>query len=80
MSERIPVIYNENAGQLQEISLSDAASVGLISARAYSTINFITQETVSLASTNFNYFTIGPVVLGVGGTVTVGAGVSYVVV
>jgi hypothetical protein len=79
MSERIPVVYNDNAGQLQEISLSDAASVGLMSARAYSSLNFITNEAIVLASTSFNYFSVGPVVLGAGGTVTVGAGVSYAV-
>ena len=79
MAERIPIIYNDNAGQLQEIALSDAASVGIISARVYSSANFITDEAVSMASTNFNYFTVGPIVVGTGATITVGAGVSYTV-
>jgi hypothetical protein len=79
MAERVPIIYNPSANQLQEVSLSDQVSVGVISARAFSTINLIEGEVVSLASSSFNYGMFGPLTIGTSGTITVGAGVSFVV-
>jgi hypothetical protein len=79
MAERAPIIFNDSAGQLQEVSLSDETSVGILSSRILSTISYITNESVSMSSTNFNYLSIGPVVIGTAGTVIVGSGVSYVI-
>lgn len=80
MTERVPIIYNPSANQLQEVSLSDEVSVGVISARSFSTINLIANESVSLGNSAFNYAMFGPITIGTSGTITVGAGVSFVII
>ncbi len=79
MTERIPLIYNPNSGQISEVSLNDEVSVGIVSAVAISNLKTVTSP-VSLANSSYNYMMVGPVSIGVAGTITVGAGVSYVVV
>ena len=79
MAERPPIVYDPSGGNIEEVPLSDQVSVGVISARAFSTINWVKDEMISLASTNFSYLSVGPGSLGAGGTITVGAGCSYVV-
>ena len=76
MPERIPLVYNPSSGQLQEVSASDEVSVGIISATVISNPNIISSS-VTLTNTNFNYAQVGPISVGVGQTITVGAGVSY---
>lgn len=79
MAERSPLIYNPSANQLQEVSLSDEVSVGILSARSFSTANLIQDAVVSLANSSFNYGMFGPVTVGTSGTIFVGAGVSFVI-
>lgn len=79
MSEKVPLIYNPSANQIQEVSLSDEVSVGILSATVFSNPNTFTNQTVSLANSAFNYMMLGPVAVGAGATIIVGAGVSYVV-
>ena len=55
MTERIPVIYNQSANQLQEVTLTDEVSVGIFTARMISNPNIITNEVVSIANSNHNY-------------------------
>tara|TARA_B100000287_G_scaffold384147_1_gene390396 strand:+ start:91 stop:330 length:240 start_codon:yes stop_codon:yes gene_type:complete len=79
MAERIPLIYNPSSIQIQEVSLSDEVNVGIVTAVAVSNLKEVTTA-VSLANSHFNYMMVGPVQVGGAGTITVGAGVSYVVV
>ena len=78
MAERIPLIYNPNADQIQEVSLDDQASVGIMSAQTLATPAYI-DRTISMGSTFFNYANIGPVYIAPGGSLSVGAGVSHVI-
>ena len=41
MAQRNPIIYNDNAGQLQEVSLDDELNVGIVSAVAFSNVKTI---------------------------------------
>jgi hypothetical protein len=79
MAERIPLIYNPSAIQIQEVSSTDEVNVGILTAVAVSNLKTVTAA-VSLANSSFNYMMVGPVQVGGAGTITVGAGVSYVVV
>lgn len=79
MAERVPLIYNPSANQLQEVSLSDEVSVGVLSARSFSTPNLIENGAVSLANSSFNYGMFGPITVGTSGTIFVGAGVSFTI-
>ena len=79
MAERIPLIYNPNADQIQEVGLEDQVSVGIASAQVLSTPSFITGN-VSMGSTFFNYANFGPVFIAPGGSLSVGAGVSHVII
>lgn len=79
MSERIPLVYNPSADQIQEVATTDELSVGIITAAAFSNLATITQP-VSLANSHFNYMQVGPIAVSGLGTITVGAGVSYVVI
>lgn len=79
MAERIPLVYNPNANQIQEVSLTDETNVGILTAIAVSNVKNLTSP-VSLANSAFNYLMVGPVIVGAAGTITVGAGVSYVIV
>jgi len=76
MPERIPLVYNPNNGQIQEVSASDEVSVGILTATIISNPNVITSS-ITLSNSDFNYAQIGPITIGVGQTITVGAGVSY---
>ena len=79
MAERIPLIYNQNSNQIQEVTLTDETSVGILTARMISNPNIITNEQISITNPLHNYGQFGPFTIGVGATVVVGAGVSYVV-
>lgn len=79
MAERIPLIYNPNADQIQEVSLDDQASVGIMSAQTLATPAYI-DRTISMGSTFFNYANFGPVYIAPGGSLSVGAGVSHVII
>jgi hypothetical protein len=80
MTERIPVIYNQSANQLQEVILTDEVSVGIFTARMLSNPNIITNELVSIANSYHNYANFGPFTIGAGATVVVGLGVSYSII
>jgi hypothetical protein len=79
MAERAPLIYNPSANQIQEVSLSDEVSVGILTATVFSNLKTINSP-LTLTNTNYNYFNVGPVAVTGIGTVIVGAGVSYVIV
>ena len=79
MAERIPLIYNGSAGQIQEVLATDELNVGFVSATVYSNARQF-DTSVSLANSSFNYLHVGPLTVGSGATIFVGAGVSYVVV
>jgi hypothetical protein len=79
MADRAPLIYNPSAGQLQELSLSDEISVGIMTATVYSTIKVV-NTAVNLSNANHNYMMVGPVTVGAAGTILVGVGCSYVIV
>jgi|APGre2960657468_1045069.scaffolds.fasta_scaffold540517_1 hypothetical protein len=86
LNQRIPLIYSDEAGQLQEVPVGDRIvapdmdiSVGIVTAKMYSNINNIT-TVIQLTDTTVNYFNVGDVNVAVGGTIIVGAGVSYRVV
>lgn len=79
MADRAPLIYNPSAGQLQEVSLSDEVSVGIMTATMYSTLKTV-NSAVSLTNSNHNYMMVGPVTVGAAGTIVVGAGCTYVIV
>lgn len=79
MAERAPLIYNSSANQIQEVSLSDEVSVGILTATVFSNLKTVDQV-VSMANSSFNYMMAGPVTVGTAGTIFVGAGVSFVIV
>lgn len=79
MAERIPIIYNSNTGQFQEVAKTDEINVGIVSAIAFSNLNLIDQP-VTLGSTTHNYVMFGPVAVSGIGTVIVGSGVSYTII
>ena len=86
MADRVPLIYNTTAEQIQERSPSDGLDLsgsqlltGIMSATAYSTADTVSSS-LTLDNTSYNYMQVGPVTVGVGATIAVGSGVSYVVV
>ena len=79
MPERAPLIYNPSANQIQEVSLTDEVSVGILTATVFSNLKTISSP-ISLANSSFNYLMAGPVSLSGIGTISVGAGVSFVIV
>jgi hypothetical protein len=79
MAQRNPIIYNDSAGQLQEVSLNDELNVGIVSAVAFSNIKLVTSP-VSLANSNYNYMMVGPVAVSGIGTINVSAGVTFTVI
>lgn len=86
LNQRIPLIYSDEAGQLQEVPVGDRIvapdmdiSVGIVTAKMYSNINNIT-TVIQLTDTTVNYFNVGDVNVAVGATIIVGAGVTYRVV
>ncbi len=86
MAERVPLIYNDTAKQIQELSTSDSIDLsgtqilaGVITATALSTPASISTS-ITLDNASYNYVMVGPVEVSVGATVAVGSGVSYVVI
>ena len=86
MAARYPLIYNNSAEQIQEIPDGDELNlsgadigVGIVSATAFANKNLFTSS-VSFANTALNYAQVGPVAVGAGATISVGAGISYVVI
>ena len=79
MAERVPLIYNPSANQIQETALTDETSVGILTAVVFSNLKVVSSP-LSLANSSFNYLMAGPVSVTGIGTITVGAGVSFVVV
>jgi hypothetical protein len=79
MAERIPLIYNPSANQIQETALGDETSVGILTAVVFSNLRTVSSP-ISLANSSFNYLMAGPVSLSGIGTITVGSGVSFVIV
>jgi hypothetical protein len=79
MAERSPLIYNPSANQIQEVSLTDEVSVGILTATVFSNLKTISSP-LGLANSAYNYMMAGPVSVTGIGTVIVGAGVSFVVV
>mgnify|MGYP003114340126 CR=1 FL=1 len=86
MADRYPLIYNSSVEQIQELPSGDGLdlsgavlSTGIMSATAYSTPDTVSSS-ITLDNTSYNYMQVGPVTVGVGATIAVGAGVSYVVI
>ena len=79
MPERIPLAYNSDANQIQEPATTDELRIGFTTATVFSNPNRL-DENVSLANSHFNYMHLGPITVGAGYSITVGAGVSYVVI
>ena len=79
MAERVPLIYNPSANQIQETALTDETSVGILTAVVFSNLKVVSSP-LSLANSSFNYLMAGPVSVTGIGTIIVGAGVSFVVV
>jgi hypothetical protein len=86
MADRVPLIYNTSAQQIQELPIGDGLDLtgsplntGIMSATAYSTKDNVISS-VTLDNPDYNYMMIGPVSVGVGATIAIGVGVSYVVI
>lgn len=85
MADRIPLIYNTSANQIQELPESDTldlsgsnVSVGIVSATIYthpSTLN----NTVVLDQVGNTYAHFGSVSVSAGATVAVGSSVTYII-
>jgi hypothetical protein len=86
MADRIPLIFNTTSQQIQELGTGDGLDLsgsqlntGIMSATAYSNKDTVTSS-ITFDNTSYNYMQVGPVTVGVGATIAVGSGVSYVVV
>lgn len=86
MANRVPLIYNTSAQQIQELPEGDGLDLsgsqlntGIMSATAYSTPDTVSSS-ITLDNPNYNYMQVGPITVGVGATIAVGVGVSYVVI
>jgi len=79
MAERVPIIYNPSANQLQEVSLSDEVSVGILTAAVFSNLKVVNTQ-LNLLNSSYNYLMAGPVSVTGIGTITVGSGVTFVIV
>ena len=86
MANRVPLVYNTSAQQIQELPEGDGLDLsgsqlntGIMSATAYSTPDTVSSS-ITLDNPSFNYMQVGPVAVSVGATIAVGVGVSYVVV
>jgi len=86
MADRVPLIFNTSAQQIQELPAGDGLDLsgsrlntGIMSATAYSNKETITAS-ITLDNPDYNYMQIGPITVGVGATVAVGVGVSYIVI
>ena len=86
MANRVPLIFNSSAEQIQELGTGDALDLsgtqlntGIMSATAYSNKDTVSSS-LTLDNTDYNYMQVGPIAVSVGATIAVGAGVSYVVI
>tara|TARA_R110000822_G_scaffold218063_2_gene352524 strand:+ start:949 stop:1209 length:261 start_codon:yes stop_codon:yes gene_type:complete len=86
MADRVPLIFNTTAQQIQELGSGDGLDLsgsqlntGIMSATAYSTPDSVTSS-ITLDNPDYNYMQVGPITVGVGATIAVGSGVSYVVI
>ena len=86
MANRVPLIFNTSAQQIQELPAGDGLDLsgsqlntGIMSATAYSNKETITAS-ITLDNPDYNYMQVGPITVGVGATVAVGVGVSYIVI
>lgn len=83
---RVPLIYSDEAGQLQEVPVGDqiivpdmGMRVGVLTASVFANNNNIT-SILQLTTTGVNYFHVGAVTVASGATIAVGSGVTYRVV
>lgn len=86
MADRVPLIFNTSAEQIQELGTGDSLDLsgsqlntGIMSATAYSNKDTVTSS-ITFDNTAYNYMQVGPVSVSVGATIAVGSGVSYVVI
>jgi hypothetical protein len=86
MADRVPLIFNTSAQQIQELGSGDGLDLsgsqlntGIMSATAYSTPDSV-NTSITLDNPDYNYMQVGPITVGLAATITVGAGVSYVVI
>ena len=86
MADRVPLIFNTSAVQIQELGTGDSLDLsgsqlntGIMSATAYSNKDTVTSS-ITFDNTAYNYMQVGPVSVSVGATIAVGSGVSYVVI
>lgn len=86
MPDRVPLIYNPSANQIQELASSDSldlsgvnVNAGVATATVFSHPSTITGAVLLLDPTR-NYFHVGNVAVAVGSTIAVGVGVTYFVV
>ena len=86
MADRVPLIFNTSAEQIQELGTGDSLDLsgsqlntGIMSATAYSNKDTVTAS-ITFDNTDYNYMQVGPVAVSVGATIAVGSGVSYVVI
>lgn len=85
MPNRIPLIYNSSAGQVQEISTSDSldlsglnVNAGIVSASIYSHPSIITNS-ILLDKPNHTYAHFGTVSIGSGVTVGISTNSAYII-
>jgi hypothetical protein len=85
MANRIPLIYNTDANQIQEIGAADTldvagsnVAVGIMSATIYTHPSTIS-ESIVLDQVGNTYAHFGEVSVGSGSTVAVASGVSYII-
>jgi len=83
---RIPLIYSDESGQLQEVPVGDSMvapdmglRVGVLTATVFSNINSI-DGLLSVNQTGANFFHVGAVTVSSGSTIAVSAGCTYRVV
>lgn len=83
---RVPLIYSDEAGQLQEVPVGDqiivpdmGLKVGVLTATVFANVHTV-DEILSLQDTTSNYFHVGTVQVSAGATILVGAGATYRVV
>lgn len=86
MADRIPLIYNTSANQIQELGETDTIdltgsnlNVGIATATVFSNPSALTGA-VTLLDTGKNYFNVGTISVGAGSTLAVGVGVTYFVI
>tara|TARA_R100000005_G_C4970883_1_gene183940 strand:+ start:630 stop:890 length:261 start_codon:yes stop_codon:yes gene_type:complete len=86
MADRVPLIFNTTAQQIQELGSSDGLDLsgsqlntGIVSATAFSNKDTVTSS-ITFDNPDYNYAQVGPITVGVGATIAVGSGVSYVVI